>query len=412
MKNYKRTKFACYYSYVASASIFSLPPLLFTHFNDAYGISYTLLGTLVAVNFCTQLGIDLIFSFFTKYFNVHKVLKVMPLLTSLGLLIYAGVPSVFPQHAYIGLLIGTVIFSVSAGLGEVLLSPTVSALPSDNPERDMSTLHSLYAYGVLIVVVFSSFFLRIFGSEYWMYLTIFWAILPIIASILFFTSPLPQMDLEHSMASGTGKKKYVGLILCLVCIFLGSAAENTMTNWISGYTEKALQISKFWGDLLGLTVFAVLMGLTRSWYAKYGKNITKMLLVGMIGSAGCYLTAAICSVPMISMIACVLNGVFTAMLWPGTLILMEEKIAGVGVAAYALMAAGGDLGASVAPQMMGGIVDLVKGSGWAASLSSSLSMTTEQIGMKTGILITALFPLAGIFLLLYIKRYFKRKKGI
>ena len=53
------------------ASVFSLPPLLFITFKESYGISYTLLGTLVAINFCTQLCIDLAFSFFSKYFNIH-----------------------------------------------------------------------------------------------------------------------------------------------------------------------------------------------------------------------------------------------------------------------------------------------------------------------------------------------------
>ena len=54
------------------ASVFSLPPLLFATFKEMYNISYTLLGTLVFVNFCTQLGVDLVFSFFSKYFNIHK----------------------------------------------------------------------------------------------------------------------------------------------------------------------------------------------------------------------------------------------------------------------------------------------------------------------------------------------------
>ena len=144
-KNYAKTKLACYYSYLSMASVFSLPPILFVTFRDMYGISYTMLGALVLINFFTQLGIDLIFSFFTKYFNVHKTVKIMPLLTFTGLLIYALIPSLFPQYAYVGLVIGTVIFSVAAGLCEVLLSPTIAALPSDTPEKDMSMLHSLYA---------------------------------------------------------------------------------------------------------------------------------------------------------------------------------------------------------------------------------------------------------------------------
>ena len=120
--NYKRTKHACYFAYLAMSSIFSLPPLLFNTFRGMYGISYTLLGTLVLINFCTQLTVDLIFTFFTKYFNPHITVRIMPCLTTLGLLIYAAVPTFFPQIAYVGLVVGTVIFSIAAGLCEVMLS--------------------------------------------------------------------------------------------------------------------------------------------------------------------------------------------------------------------------------------------------------------------------------------------------
>lgn len=142
--NYKRTKLTCYFTYLAMSSVFCLPPLLFATFREMYGISYALLGTLVLVNFCTQLGIDLIFSFFSRYFNIHKTIRIMPLVTAIGLCVYALIPMMFPQYAYIGLVVGTLIFSVAAGLGEVLVSPTVAALPSETPEKDMSILHSLY----------------------------------------------------------------------------------------------------------------------------------------------------------------------------------------------------------------------------------------------------------------------------
>jgi len=118
--NYKRTKLTCYFTYLAMSSVFSLPPLLFATFRELYDISYTLLGTLVLVNFCTQLGIDLIFSFFSKYFNIHKTIRFMPLLTATGLCIYALIPTLFPQHAYIGLVIGTFIFSLLVAEGRHL----------------------------------------------------------------------------------------------------------------------------------------------------------------------------------------------------------------------------------------------------------------------------------------------------
>lgn len=407
--NYKRTKLACFYSYLSMASAFSLPPLLFVTFRDMYGISYTLLGTLVLVNFCTQLGIDLIFTFFTKYFNVQKTVRIMPLLTSAGFLIYAAIPSLFPQFAYAGLLLGTVTFSVAAGLCEVLLSPTIAALPSDNPDKDMSMLHSLYAWGVLAVVVISTIFLNIFGRENWMYLTVFLALFPLAASYLFFTSPMPEMSLSHEDAHTEKNKRNFGLILCVGCIFLGSAAENTMSNWISGYMENALHISKTLGDIFGMAMFAILLGAVRTWYAKYGRNISTFLLISMAGAVACYLITGLSNSLVFSFLACVLTGCFTSMLWPGTLILMEEKIPNPGVAAYALMAAGGDFGASVAPQLMGVIVDNVSASSWAASLATE-TVTPDQIGLKVGMLIASVFPILGVILLLYIKHYFSKNK--
>ncbi len=412
MKHFKRTKFACFFTYPALAPVFVLPPILFATFRQMYGISYTLLGTLVLVNFCTQLSIDLIFSFFSRLFNIHKTIRAMPLLTALGLIIYAVVPWLFPSFAYPALVLGTFVFSVSAGLCEVLISPTVAALPSDNPERDMSALHSLYGYGIAIVALLSTLFLWVFGTENWMYLTLLWAILPLIAFALFCTSPLPEITVNEPSSKSSAKRKSTALMLCMVCIFLGSAAENTMTNWISVFMEKALQLPKLTSDTLGLTAYALVLALTRTVYARWGKRIFPVLMFGMVGSAICYLTVGLSSNLGLCVVACVITGICTSMLWPGTLILMEEKFPNPGVAAYALMAAGGDFGASVAPQGMGIIVDTVAASSWAARLGLRLSLTPEQIGMKAGMLVAMLFPLLGIGVLLCMKRFFSKEKAL
>ena len=410
MPNYKRTKFACYSAYLTMASIFALPPLLFVTFHESYGVSYTLLGTLVLVNFCTQLGIDLLFTFFSRYFNPKLMVRVMPFVTSLGLAIYAFAPVIFGENVYLGFLIGTVIFSVSAGLSEVLLSPTIAALPSDNPARDMSLLHSLYGVGVFGVIVISTVFLKLFGSENWTYLTLFFAALPMFAAILFILSPMPEMN-TSSPAEKSEKKsgRNFGLALCVACIFFGSCAENTMSNWVSGFMENALGIDKALGDILGTAMFAVLLATTRILYARFGKNISKMLMIGMIGAVACYLLAGFSPNAVIALIACALTGMFTSMLWPGSLILMEEKLPGVGVAAYALMASGGDLGASVAPQLMGIVVDSVTAPSFAARLAETTNLTAEQIGMKAGMIVTTIFPIIGIIVLTVTFRYFKKK---
>jgi MFS family permease len=184
-----------------------------------------------------------------------------------------------------------------------------------------------------------------------------------------------------------------------------------MSNWISTYMENALNIDKALGDILGMAMFAILLGITRITYAKYGKNISKFLLISMFCAALCYLTVSFSNNTILSFVGCILTGIFTSMLWPGTLILMEEKVKGVGVAAYALMASAGDFGASLAPQLMGIVIDNVSVSEFALNMSNTLNLTPEQIGLKVGMLITSIFPILGAGLVAFIIRYFKKSKS-
>ena len=371
-----------------------------------YQLSYTLLGLLVVVNFFTQLFIDLVFTFFTKYFNIHKAVKLTPFIVFLGLVLFAVLPKIFPDMAFLWIVVGTVIFSVAAGLAEVLLSPVIAAIPSNNPDGEMSKLHSMYAWGVVVVVLFSTLFIRIFGAENWMYLALFWSLVPLAATLLFQKAQLPPMENLDSGTKG-GKFLSTGILLCALCIFLGGAAECTMSQWASGFLEQAIGVPKVLGDVLGVALFALLLGIGRTWYSKRGKNIINVMLFGMIGAALCYFAAGVVLHPAVGVIACALTGLCTSMLWPGTLIYVEEKFAGVGVAVYALMAAGGDMGASVAPQLVGILSDKVSLTEFASTLGGLLGISAEQVGMRAGILVAGLFPLIGVFLILYMKRYFQ-----
>ena len=123
-----------------------------------------------------------------------------------------------------------------------------------------------------------------------------------------------------------------------------------------------------------------------------------MLLLGAIGATLCYLAAAISGVPAIGLLACAFTGFCVSMLWPGCLIAVEHRLPAGGVFIYAMMAAGGDLGGSVAPQLVGLITDAVASDTNAMTLAQSLGITAEQLGMKAGMLVGMLFPLVAIFL--------------
>ncbi len=387
MAKYNITKCACYMTNLTMSAVANLSPILFLTFREMYGLSYTLLGLLVVINFATQLFVDLVLSFFAKYFNIHKAVRLTPLIAFFGFLIYAILPMLLPDFSYLFICMGTVVFSVASGLAEVLISPVIAAIPAENPEREMSKLHSVYAWGVVLVVMVSTAFIAVFGSRNWSYLALLWSLLPLLSSILFAFSPLPEMKI------GTEEKKgkifSPALLLCFFLIFIGGASECTMSQWVSGFAEGGLGISKMLGDVFGLALFGAMLGLGRSAYAKFGKNVINVMLLGMVGAFVCYLAAALSPNATVSLVACALTGICTSMLWPGTLIYAEEKIKGLGVAGYALLAAGGDLGASVVPQLVG--------------------IVSDVSDMRAGVLSASLFPLLGIILIIFIKRYFKKR---
>lgn len=421
-KRYNPARYGCYLTNLSMAAVIMLSPFLFETFRETYGVSYTLLGLLVLINFCTQLLVDLLFSFFSKHFNIKLTVRMTPAITVFGLFVYAGLPALFPQHAYLWLVVGTVIFAASAGLSEVLMSPVIAAMPSDNPEREMSKLHSIYAWGVVGVVLVNALFLRLFGSQNWMFLAFGWTVLPLLAFVLFLKSELPPMETAAEEEGSGGRAPaekarnrralLAGIPLFFLCIFLGGAAENTMSQWISIYSENVLGISKFWGDVCGMAMFAAMLGLGRTLYAKFGKNISTVLIACFGGATVCYLVASLSGIPILGLAACAFTGFCVSMLWPGSLIATSERFPKGGVVVYALMAAGGDLGSSLAPQLMGILSDSVAESGFAAELALKYSMTAEQVGMKAGMLAAAIFPILGLVTALLVRRSLKKSKPV
>jgi len=342
LTNPRRLKFACYTGSLSMALISNFSSLLFLTFHTQYAISYSLLGFLISINFFLQLGIDLIFSFFSHRFNISKTVKAMPVLTFFGFLIYACWPYMFPDSVYTGLLIGTVLFSTSSGLAEVLLSPLIATIPVADPAREMSKFHSVYAWGTVCVVISSSLFLALFGTHKWQVLAHIYLIIPLVSAFLFFTTNIPAMEVPKKTNDVLKRFKRKGLWLCIFSIFFGSIAENTMALWSSTFLERAFNIPKLWGDIFGVALFGLMLGFGRMLYGKIGKHLERTLLAGYIGATACYFVAAISTAPIVGLLCCAMTGFCTSVLWPGCLSIGSERFPNDGVFIFAVMAASGD----------------------------------------------------------------------
>ena len=99
----------------------------------------------------------------------------------------------------------------------------------------------------------------------------------------------------------------------------------------------------------------------------------------------------------------------TSMLWPGTLIVASDRFPAGGVFVFAVMAAGGDLGAAIGPQLVGIVTDAAIAHPLAQQFAEQLSLAPEQLGMKLGMLLGMIFPLIGIFVYAHIWKNAKKK---
>ncbi len=228
-----------------------------------------------------------------------------------------------------------------------------------------------------------------------------WSSVPFLGFLTLKGAELPEMNMEEEkIKSGNLKGE---ILICFLCIFMGGAAECTLAQWASGYIEKCVGLYKIWGDIIGVAVFSLLLGVGRTLYAKYGKNILNVMLLGMIGAAVCYLVASLSFNSTIGLTACVITGLCVSMLWPGTLIYVGERIKNAGVYIYALMAAGGDMGAALGPQLMGIISDRLSVIPQAVKIADLFNITAEQLGMRGGLLLSTLFPAIGIVTVILLK---------
>ena len=91
-------------------------------------------------------------------------------------------------------------------------------------------------------------------------------------------------------------------------------------------------------------------------------------------------------------------------MWPGSLIAVSDRFPAGGVFIYAIMASGGDLGASVGPQLVGLITDGVAEWSVTRTLATDWGLLPEQLGMKIGMLVGMLFPLAAIVIFARLKK--------
>lgn len=386
MKNqYHKTIAACFAGYIVQAIVNNFTPLLFLFFQKSYRIPLSQITLLVTFNFGIQLLTDVLSIGVIEKVGYRSAIVGAHVLSAAGLVLLTILPEVLPVP-FLGILIAVMIYAIGGGLLEVLVSPIVEACPSDNKEKAMSMLHSFYCWGHAGVVLVSTVFFGAFGMEHWKLLAIIWALLPAVNAFVFARVPIVPLIADGAPGMSIKElfrvKTFWVLLLMMVC---AGASEQAVSQWASAFAEKGLGISKATGDLAGPMAFAVLMGMSRLFYGKYGDRIhlERFMVYSSILCILSYLGISLSPSPLMSLAACGICGLSVGIMWPGTFSKASAALPAGGTAMFALLALGGDIGCTSGPTLVG--------------------MVSGALGdnLKMGILAGTLFPLlllAGILL--------------
>lgn len=358
--SYTSTKIASYAGFFVQAIINNFLPILFIALQDIYDISYEKLGRLIMINFLTQLVTDILTPKIVSALGYRKTAVMCQGFAALGLSMLCFMPILLPD-AYAGIIVSVMVYAFASGLMEVILSPMIEMLPTQNKSGSMSILHSFYCWGQAVTALVTTLLLNSFGYVNWMYIPLIWAAVPLINMFSFFKVPIiePEPERKSDRLKDLLKSR---LFRCfMLMMFCAGASEIAMAEWASMFAQQALGVTKVVGDLAGPCAFAVFMGLGRVLYAKFSQTVSfrKAVMAMSLLCVICYLTAAFVRIPVLALLSCAVCGFTVSILWPGTYSAGAREFPRGDAVMFSVFAMCGDLGCCIGPWILGIIADAV-----------------------------------------------------
>ena len=353
--DYKKTMSACFIGYIVQAIVNNFVPLLFVTFQNSYQIPLSKITLLITVNFLIQLLIDLLSAGFIDKIGYRASILLAHICSVAGIVALTVLPELLPGP-FMGILISVMIYAIGGGLIEVLISPIVEACPSDNKEKAMSLLHSFYCWGHVGVVLLSTAFFAVFGTEHWRALALIWAVIPLCNLILFAKVPIYSLNEEGEQGCGIRDLfRMPAFWLLMVMMLCAGASEQAVSQWASTFAEQGLGVTKTVGDLAGPMAFAFLMGTSRLIYGKFGERmkLDRFMRYSVLLCIAAYLVIAFVPISAFGLIGCAVCGFSVGILWPGTFSKASAEIKNGGTVLFAMLALAGDVGCAGGPTLAG-----------------------------------------------------------
>ncbi len=380
--NYRSTKISGYVGFFVQAIVNNFLPILFIALQDVYKLSYEQLGNLILFNFVTQIIVDSITPKIVGMVGYRKTAFLSQFTAFLGLALLGVLPSI--MSPYTAIIVCIIVYATGSGITEVVLSPMIELLPTKNKAKNMAILHSFYCWGQAATVIGTTILIFFFGYDNWNYVPLIWSVIPFLNMFSFLKVPIVEPGPEEKTATFFELLKNKRFIIFMIMMLCGGASEIAMAEWASIFVQNALGVSKVIGDIAGPCAFALFMGLGRIFYAKYSKKLSflRLLAILSIGCVACYLTVALCNVPLIALIGCALCGFTVSVSWPGVYSLGAKNFKNGGAVMFSVLALCGDAGCSVGPWLVGVVAD--------------------EVSLNLGIGLASVFPFVMVLCSLYL----------
>lgn len=360
--NYNRILIASCTANASQAIYANMTALLMVPFMSLYGLTLGQMGILVGINFGTQILADVLLTFIIDKVKYKNLVYIANLLGFIGMVLYCMSPKIMPSNVFVPMVLSTIVFSFASGMLEVVLSPIVDTIPDTfkNKKAAMSLLHSFYAWWQVVSIVFIALCLNYFGAENWMYIIGALAVVPVLNTIQF----IPVKIVEHRSTESKGQSSFKVakspiFILCCIAIIVGAGVEIIMNQYVSTFCELNLGVSKLMSDMIGMLLFAVMLGAGRLIFGFFGHkiNLNMVLIVSCFLAFMAYLLIGLEINMILSLVLCILVGLFSSMCWPGVISIAGEAFPKAGAWIFSALAVFGDVGASMFGAIAGNIAD-------------------------------------------------------
>ena len=327
--NYNRILIASCTANASQAIYANMTALLMVPFMSLYGLTLGQMGILVGINFGTQILADVLLTFIIDKVKYKNLVYIANLLGFIGMVLYCMSPKIMPSNVFVPMVLSTIVFSFASGMLEVVLSPIVDTIPDTfkNKKAAMSLLHSFYAWWQVVSIVFIALCLNYFGAENWMYIIGVLAVVPVLNTIQFIPVKIVEQRSTESKGQSSFKvAKSPIFILCCIAIIVGAGVEIIMNQYVSTFCELNLGVSKLMSDMIGMLLFAVMLGAGRLIFGFFGHkiNLNMVLIVSCFLAFMAYLLIGLEINTILSLVLCILVGLFSSMCWPGVISIAGE----------------------------------------------------------------------------------------